>query len=495
MKNISIWQDTINNDDKYESLNENIDVDILIIGGGITGCSTFYQFKDDKRKVALVEKNRLGSGASSRSSAKITFLQENIYTKLKNIFGKDKAYLYYRSQKEALKIADDIVNKEEIDCDFKKSKSYLYTLDPLNIKKIKKEEELLSSFEEKTTAIKKLPNGMRVESGFCVNNTYTFHPLKYIKEIVKKSININHKVYENTKIIKIEKEDNAFKCYTENNIIKTKKIVLALHYPYFLLPYLMPLRCYLEKSFLACSNSNENAKVKVKAKANNSFNFNAINIEKPLNSIRYYNNYLLTVSSSSNLAFASNSKKMVSDLKNNTNIKKLDYVWSNYDLITLDYLPLIGFIDDNLILSTGYNTWGNSNGILASTIIKDLIDNKYNIYKELFNPKRGFNKQKLINYPINIFSNVYSFIDSKINKNKDYYHGNPIFTKINGKSVAIYKDSNGKEHIIYNRCPHLKCSLVFNEVEKTWDCPCHGSRFDLDGKCIMGPSNYNITYK
>ena len=73
--------------------------------------------------------------------------------------------------------------------------------------------------------------------------------------------------------------------------------------------------------------------------------------------------------------------------------------------------------------------------------------------------------------------------------------GNAYFTKKDGKAVAIYKDDKGVEHIIYNRCPHLKCSLVFNEVEKTWDCPCHGSWFDLDGKCIMGPSNYDIGYK
>ena len=483
MKNISIWQDTVNDSDKYEALNENIDVDILIIGGGITGCSTFYQFRDDNRKIALVEKNRIGSGASSRSSAKITFLQEDIYTRLNNIFGRDKSYLYYRSQKEALKIVSDIVKNENIDCDFKGSKSYLYTLDSLNVKKIDKERNIVSSFREKTTPIKKLPNGMRVEAGFYVNDTYIFHPLKFIKEIVKKSISLNHRVYENTKIIKIEKEDNYFKCYTEKNIIKAKKIVLALHYPYFFLPYLMPLKCYLEKSFLVCSS------------VKNSYDFNAINIEKPLKSMRYYNNYLLTVSSSTNLAFASNSRMMLDDLEDSTGITNYDYVWSNYDLMTLDHLPLIGVIDDNLILSTGYNTWGNSNGILASTIIKDLINNKYNIYKELFDPRRAFNKQKLINYPLNIFSNIYSFIDSKVNKNKSFYNGNPRFTRINGRAVAIYKDDKGKEHIVYNKCPHLKCSLVFNEVEKTWDCPCHGSRFDLDGKCIMGPSNYDIGYK
>ena len=483
MKNISIWQDTVNDSDKYETLKENIDVDILIIGGGITGCNTFYQFKDDKRKIALVEKNKLGSGSSSRSSAKLTFLQEDIYSRLNNIFGRDKTYLYYRSQKEALSTIKKLIEKENIDCDFKSSKSYLYTINSNNIKKIEKEKEMLSSFGEKTIAIKKLPNNIKIESCFYVNNTYTFHPLKYIKEIVKKSISSNHKVYENTKIIKIEKCEKYYKCYTDSNIIKTKYIVLALHYPYFLFPYLMPLKVYLEKSFLCCSRKEK------------CFDFNAINIEKPLNSMRYYNNYLLTVSSSTNLAFASNSRKMLDDLEDSTGIANYDYVWSNYDLMTLDHLPLIGYIDDNLILSTGYNTWGNSNGILASTIIKDLINNKYNIYKELFDPRRAFNKQKLINYPLNIFSNLYSFIDSKVNKNKTFYNGNPRFTKIDGRAVAIYIDDKGKEHIVYNKCPHLKCSLVFNEVEKTWDCPCHGSRFDLDGKCIMGPSNYDIGYK
>ncbi len=478
MKNISIWQDTVNNEDRYEALKENIDVDILIIGGGVTGCNTFYQFKDDKRKIALVEKNFLGSGASSRSSAKLTFLQEDIYTKLK-----DKAHLYYHSQKEAIDIISNIINKENIDCDFKSSKSYLYTINSNNIDRIDKEKEIISSFKEKTTSIKKLPNGMRIESGFYVNNTYIFHPLKYIKEIVKKSINDNHKVYENTKIIRIEKYENYYKCYTENNIIKTKYIVLALHYPYFLFPYLMPLKVYLEKSYLGC------------IKKDKSFDFNAINIEKPLKSIRYYNNYLLMVSASHNLSFSFNNKKIVKEFMDNTNMTNCNYLWSNYDLITLDHLPLIGFIDKNMIIATGYNTWGNTNSVIASTIIKDLINHKANIYRDLFNPKRCFSKEKIINYPINIFSSTYSLISSKVNKNKSFYEDNPKFTKLNGKNVGIYKDEKNIEHIIYNKCPHLGCSLIFNEIEKTWDCPCHGSRFDLDGKCIMGPSNYDIGYK
>lgn len=481
MKNIPVWQDTLKTRN-YPSLSKNIDVDVLIVGGGITGCNTFYQFKDTNLKVALVEKNKIGMGCSSRSSAKITFLQENIYTKLSKSFDRGVSFLYYKSQKEAIRVVKDIIEKENIDCDFKKVKSYLYTIDSNNINKIKKEEELLKTFGEKTSSIKTLPNRMKCD-GISVDNTYLFHPLKYIEYLVEKSITSNNKVYEDTSVIKIERVNNSFKCYTKNNIINAKYVVLALHYPFFLIPYLMPLKCYIEKSYLGLTN--------FKSKTD----FSAINIEKPLLSFRSFNNYLLTVSESRNLANSSNNKDMVDNFYNNTNSSNYDYLWSNHDLITLDKLPLIGFIDDNLLLATGYNTWGNSNSVIASTIIKDLILGKDNRYSKIFDPKRCFNVSKFINYPINIFSNTYSFISSKVNKNKSYYNGNPYFTKKDGKSIAIYKDSKGIEHIIYNRCPHLKCGLVFNDVEKTWDCPCHGSRFDLDGKCIMGPSNYDISYK
>ena len=117
-----------------------------------------------------------------------------------------------------------------------------------------------------------------------------------------------------------------------------------------------------------------------------------------------------------------------------------------------------------------------------------------NDYKELFDPKRN-KKLSIIKYPLNLSYSAKSFIENKIIKNKDWYKDNIKFTKKNGKKVAIYTDTNNKEHIVYNLCPHMKCSLIFNEVEKTWDCPCHGSRFDIDGKSICGPSNYDISFK
>ena len=101
----------------------------------------------------------------------------------------------------------------------------------------------------------------------------------------------------------------------------------------------------------------------------------------------------------------------------------------------------------------------------------------------------------ILKLPSYLFNNAKTFIGTKINKNKSWYSNKVSFVNVDGKSLGVYIDESGNEHIVYNKCPHLGCSLIFNEVEKTWDCPCHSSRFDIDGRCIKGPSNYDISYK
>lgn len=155
-------------------------------------------------------------------------------------------------------------------------------------------------------------------------------------------------------------------------------------------------------------------------------------------------------------------------------------------------MPYIGKFKENLYIGIGYNTLGMTNGTLAGKIISDIILNHNNEYVSLFNPLR---KTRVLPVFHNLYSSTKPFLENKIVKNKNFYSKNVVFTKRKGKSVGIYTDTTGKEHIVYNLCPHLKCNLIFNEEELTWDCPCHSSRFDLDGNVIKGPSNYNISYK
>ena len=481
--NKSIWTDI---EDVFicDELNENLDVDVLIIGGGITGISTLYHLKDSNLKVCLVEKNTIGSGITSKTTGKLTYLQENILSKISTYLNKDSAKLYLESQKDAINIVKEIIEKENIDCNLEQVDSYLIGIN--TSKQLNKEINLLKEFNIKVRETNKLPDNKIIDKAVYVNDTYVFHPLKYLYNLKRICMDNDLLIYENTKIIDIKKIDDYYICKTYKHYIKTKKVVLALHYPYFLIPYLMPLKCYLEKSYIKALNVDKNHK------------YSAITPNKPTLSIRYHSDnnkhYKIVLKNSHNLAIKNNEKNNFETLINGDNP---EYVWSNIDIITNDSIPFIGALDDNFsfLIGTGYNTWGMTNGSLAGKIISDIILKKDNKYTSLFDPRRKINIGKIINTPLILSANAYSFTKSKLSKNKYWYTNNVRFEKRNGKDIGIYIDENNKEHIVYNKCPHLKCGLQFNEIEKTWDCPCHASRFDLDGKSIEGPSNYNITYK
>lgn len=477
MKNYSIWSEEIKQTNK--ELNKDLNVDVLIIGGGITGINTAYQLINSNLKVCLVEKNIIGSGVTSKTTGKLTYLQENYY-KIKTYHNEQISKKYLESQKYAVKLAKDIIKKESIDCNFKQVDSYI-----LNNKTttFNKEKELLKNFGINIIETNLLPNKEKTDA-YYVKDTYVFHPIKYLNDLTKTLIKNNISIYENTKVTEIVKDKDYYVCKANKHIIKTKYIVFALHYPYFLVPFFTPLKTKIEKSYIGAYEVNKN------------YLYSSITISNPTISTRFHedkNIYQLILTNSHNLCINDNVKKEFEILlKNNPK-----YLWSNKDIITNDYLPFIGSInnDNTMLIGTGYNTWGMTNGILAGKIISDIILKRKNKYIKLFDPKRCINLGKIINTPIILISNAYSFTKSKMIKNKFWYNDNVRFEKRNGKNIAIYIDKNKKEHLVYNLCPHLKCSLIFNEIEHTWDCPCHGSRFDIDGKCIEGPSNYNITYK
>ena len=210
--------------------------------------------------------------------------------------------------------------------------------------------------------------------------------------------------------------------------------------------------------------------------------------------MRYYTDkYFIYLTASHKLCSNYNYQKNFNKLLN-TNLD-IKYIWSTHDIMTADNLVYIGYITEDLLIGTGYNTWGMTNGTLAGKILSDLIQNKDNEYIELFNPKRNILFKDIIKYPLYMTYSAKALIENKLIKNKSWYSKNVSFETRNGKQVAIYIDDKGIRHIVYSKCPHLKCNLLFNEVEKTWDCPCHGSRFSLDGICISGPSTENIGYQ
>ncbi len=485
MKNNSIWAEGISCD-KYPKLNENVDVDVLIIGGGITGVSAAYHLINCKKKVCLVERNEIGMGISAKTTGKLTYLQDLMYSKITKKHSMEIAKEYLDAQKDAIKLVNQIVKKHNIDCNLTKQKSFLFASNEEEVSKVKHEQELLTYMGE-VVNIEELPIKLKNNYAISVPNTYYFHSLKYIKTLAKICSQNNIMIYENSNVTELRKVDDFYECYINNNVIKAKKVILACHYPFFVFPFMFPIKGHLERSYIGAT------------KVIDKKNISGINTSKESKSFRYHNdgnnNYFIYLTGSHNLAFKFNVKENFNELLKEMNRLNLmpNYIWSNTDIITNDYLPYIGYIDDNLLIATGYNTWGMTNGSIAGKILSDLILNKKNKYIKLFDPKRD--ASSICSISEDIFSSAKPFIENKLIKNKAFYNDRVFFTKKDGQNIAIYIDDENKKHIVYNKCPHLKCSLIFNEVEKTWDCPCHASRFDLDGNVIEGPSTYNISFK
>ncbi len=484
MKNRVIWKEKVENN-LLPGLKKDIKCDILIIGGGIAGLSTAYFFKDCGKSVVVIDKDKCAEGASSRNTGKLTFMQELIYHKISKNYSEKIASLYLESQMEAISLVNKIIKENNIECNLYEQDSYVFVIMDSDQNKIDKEICFYKNNNIECEKVEKMPIVFPIVSGIKIkNSSYSFNPYKYLLSI-KKILKDKIQIYENTRAIKVKREDDYYLVKTECNNIKSEYVVVATQYPFFIVPYFIPFKTTVEKSFIVSGKSEIR-------------DFQAINDGKPTLSFNYYkedNGYLLysrrSHSITTNLDTRDDREELVGEYKKYFG-KNPEYYFQNHDLMSYDYMPFIGKIDNNkMFVLTAFNKWGNTNGVIGGKVVSDLILGNENKYVEIFNPKRGLSLLKIKNLIVYNTMVMSRYVLNKIVSGKIFYDERVRIEYIDGKKCGIYVDDKG-EHIVSNICPHMKCNLVFNYVDKTWDCPCHASRFDIDGNIIYGPSVYDI---
>lgn len=448
-------------------LDNNSEFDVAIIGGGITGLTTAYYLRNTNKRIALFDRSKIGCGITSNTTGKITYLQGDIYQKL----GKEKGRKYYLSQKYAIDNLLKIIHSEKIACDLEKVPMIVFTSDISNVDKIDKEKQLVEGFGSFTFPI----YNEKIKKGFGVGDSYIFHPLKYLAGLAH-ALKDKISFYEDTMVFDMKKENDSYVIRTAKGDFKAKEVVIACFYPFFIIPNFFPLKNYIQREYVNV------ARVKKK------YNFSAINIDENLHSIRFYKNFLIYGSNkhrlTSEIDYGRHYQKSKDDFANYFGIEP-EFTWMNQDMISHDLLPFIGTVSPHLFIGTGYRGWGMTNGTLAGKIIADCILECKNRFEEFFSPKRIG-----ISLFINSFLGTFHYM--KVYAQSLWKNSNPSYIRFNGFTYAFYKDKEHKIHKIKLLCPHMKCHLVFNSYEKTWDCPCHGSRFDLDGNVICGPAKENL---
>lgn len=484
MKHKSIWKLAKRHKKRASRIAK--ETDVLIIGGGIAGIMAAYFLKDSGLKVALIDKGEIGNGVTSCSTGKLTYLQGN-YRNIATTQSKEDAKLYLHSQREAIRLAKHIIKKENIDCNFEEVDSYLFSSNKGDEKELKKEAELLEYFGIPFLWTQDDDFILPATLAFKVEDTAVFHPVKFVKGIATKCPNVEIIEYVTAK--EITKHEDVYFVKTDHNLWKTKELIVTTHYPFFLFPGTIPFKTHLERSYLIASEVEETVPEC------------GISVGKETLSYRFHKddkNYLLFASESHKMTNHIDYEKRYDEMEEKFRAYfpyKMEYEWMTHDVVTDDSIPYIGMLKDHLFIATGFNKWGMTNGILAGKVISDLLLERSSPYQELLNPKRRQKISTLLSKRSLSYLELSTlYVRTTLIKNHFFYRNAYVINE-NGTPYGIYIDEKGIEHKVYNKCPHMHCNLIFNSNDKTWDCPCHGSRFTVDGDLLQGPSTTSIKIK
>ena len=475
----SIWDESCKFN-KREELKGDIKTDILIIGAGIAGILIGYFLKQNGREVVLIDKSEIASGNTRNTTAKITSQHDLIYNTLIEEFGEEKAKQYAEANELAIKKYKEIIKERKIDCDFEKVPAYIYSLNETD--KIIKEVEAAKKLGIDAEFIEKIDLPLEIKGAIKFNNQAQFNPLKFLKDISKELV-----IYENTRAIKIE--ENLVS--TDKGNIVANHIVIATHYPIMNAPGYYFMKMHQERSYVIALEN-----------ANNNIEGMYIDYEKQGYSFRNYKGLLLLggVSQRTGENESGGSYDKLREVAKEIYPKAREkYHWSAQDCMTIDGIPYIGKYSENtpnIYVATGFNKWGMTSAMVSAMIISDLILGKENDFSDIFSPKRFDLSLSISNIAKDLATTTKNFIAQKIyipsSEIEHIKNGHAGVVEYKGQKVGVYKNEEGKEFIVSTKCPHLGCELHWNADELTWDCPCHGSRFNYKGKLIDSPSVKDI---
>ncbi|MCI9085688.1 MAG: FAD-dependent oxidoreductase [Clostridia bacterium] len=427
----SVWTDSIEIP-QFDSLNGDRKTDVLIIGGGLCGLLCAYFLQRAEIDYILVEGDRIAKGITKNTTAKITFLHGLVYSNIINSIGKEKAQMYLNANKAALQEYEKMCGS--MDCDFEKKSAYTYSMK--DRQKIENEVRALHrlGINAEFTDDLKLP--FKTAGAVRVDNQAQFNPLKFIAEISKEL-----HIYEKTFI----RDITPHTAIADNGKITADKIIVTTHFPFINKHGNYYLKLYQHRSYAAAFENAQEMEGMYVDEYNKGMSF------------RSYKNLLFIGGGGHRTGKKGGNWNEIYDFAKRYYPDSTEkYSWAAQDCMSLDKIPYIGLYSKrtpDLYVASGFNKWGITSSMAAAMILTDMVRGKKSEFAEVFSPQRSILKPQLA---VNGFEAVMNLLTPTP-----------------------------------KRCPHLGCALKWNRAEHTWDCPCHGSRFEESGKLIDNPSTGN----
>lgn len=495
---ISLWLATTP-ETHFPTMEKDVTADVAVIGGGIAGIATAYLLKQAGVTVSVVEAGRVVESVTGNTTAKITSQHSLIYDHLISQFGEDGARQYADAQTAAIKKIASLVEENRISCDFRRTPAYTYTESEKDLDQIKAEVDAALKLGLPASYVETTPLPFPIKGAIKFDNQAQFHPRKYLLALVEKLPGEGSHVFEETRALEVEDGDPC-RVKTNRGTITAKHVIITTHFP-FHDPNLYFAAMHPGRSLVLGCRLNSPVPEGMFISTGDDMHSFRSNPAANGSEIWMVGGEKFKTGQGGDIE--ERFKRLELYARGRFDVQSIEYRWATQDNFTVDRVPYIGKLSagsKNLYVGTGFCGWGMTNSHVAAMILADAVRGRENPWASLFDPSRF--------KPV---TSAKDFIKENLNVAKEFMadrlstpelddisklpagHGEVVEWK--GEKAAIYKDEQGMIHAVSPVCTHMKCIVHWNNAEKSWDCPCHGSRFNFDGKVIQGPANEDLEPK
>jgi glycine/D-amino acid oxidase-like deaminating enzyme/nitrite reductase/ring-hydroxylating ferredoxin subunit len=484
----------------YPQLVEEAEVDVAVVGGGVAGICAAWELTRIGRSVAVLEADRVVTGVTGYTTAKLSSLHTFKYAGLRDSHGPDTARLYAQSQQDAVEHVARTAAELGIDCDLERVPAFTYVESPEQIDRAQSEAEaageagLPASFVTETSLPFPVAGAVRVE------DQAQFHPRRYLLALAEEMTRRGARIHERTRVMGLHEGEPCTLTTDAGVTVTARDVVVATHYPVFDRALLFArLKPHRELVVAAVIPSDRDPRGMY------------ITPEQNVRSVRtapYHAGQRLLIVTGETFAPGTGEVtervgRLAAWTSERFGVSEIAYHWAAQDNDTTDGVPYVGHLHPrakHAYVATGYGGWGMSNGVMSGRLLASLIGGTELPWAELYDPRRLHPSREaapLLKLQATVAKHFVGdrLRPSHVDSIEEIPPGLGSLARIGGERCAIYRDETGAVHALSARCTHLGCLVHFNDAERAWECPCHGSRFDIDGSVMQGPANEPLEHR
>ena len=488
----SLWNSFSGTSD-FPKLDKELHADVAIVGGGITGITTAQKLSEEGLKVVVLEARKVGGGTTSHSTGNLYYTIDQILSSLKDKYDNEIIRKIVSSRHDAINLIENNIEKFGIDCDFERVPWYLYSATDKDSQKIEQELETAVEAGVEMTEARQEEIPFKMTRGVKVGGQAYFNAMRYVQELAKAIQSESCTIHENTRVQEIEDDDNGVELRTTGGTVKAKYAVHATHTPKGVkVAFHTVLGPYREYGVAARLNSGNYPKGMF-------WGYH----DGQKYSVRSYKRgaetFIIAVGQPHKVGQAEDNTKhiqnLISFLKEHFDLGEITHRWGGQHYKPADKLPYIGqkTKGSRIYIATGFSTDGLTYGTLSAMLISDGISGKENPYTQMYAASRftpGKSAKEFLKENVNVAAQLIKDLPFSEDEEqlKHLKNGEGKIIEKDGHKVAASKSNSGELNFHSAFCTHMSCVVHWNNAEKTWDCPCHGSRFNQEGGVLEGPA-------